>query len=290
MRTILCSLLLGCVLNGMSQNVGIGTTTPTEKLHVAGNINLAGNLRLNGVSGQPGQVVMTNNDGATQWVDMTSYQNYVNFNGISGTWTVPAGVTKIKLQLWGGGGGGCKDAGGGSGGYLTATIPVTPGDVLSYQNGFGGQGSTNTGVNGGNATFTAGTVTFVAEGGGGAQSSGTDMYYGSGGGFSVGGTVFRSWIGINGEAGSVNKLTYFQKSSTEFLKSTSGGDGGNSPFMPNTGGKGRTMVINAATLAYLQVSKTTNGMQPGGGGGGGFDNGSIGVGGNGAWGMTVISY
>ncbi len=290
MRALLSFLFVGCVLNGMAQNVGVGTSSPTEKLHVEGNINLAGNLRLNNVSGQPGQVLMTNSSGSTQWVDMTSYPNYINFTGISGTWTVPAGITKIKLQIWGGGGGGCKDAGGGSGGYLTATITVTPGDVLNWENGFSGQGATSTGVNGGTTSVTAGSLTFFAYGGGGAQASGTNVDYGSGGGFAVGGPVFRSWFGLNGEAGSANRLTYFQRSSTEFLKSTSDGHGGNSPYMPNTGGKGRTMVVNAATLAYVLVTKTTNGMQPGGGGGGGFDNGSIGLGGNGGWGMVLIQY
>ncbi len=290
MRKFITFIFLGLVFNGMAQNVGVGITTPTEKLHVAGNINLAGNLKLNGVTGQSGQVLMTNSSGNTQWTDMTTYENYVNFNGISGNWTVPAGVTKIKVQAWGGGGGGCKDAGGGSGGYITATITVAPGDVLTYTNGGSGAGSTTSGATGGTTSFTVGGIIFYAYGGGGAVASGVNVDYGSGGDFVLSNSTFRSWFGVNGSAGSLNRLEYFQRSATEFLKSTSGGDGGNSPYVANTGGKGRTMVINAATLAYVLVSKTTNGLQPGGGGGGGFDNGSIGVGGNGGFGMTVIQY
>ena len=168
MRSLLFIFLLGCVFDIMAQNVGIGTASPTEKLHVAGNMNLAGNLRLNDVVGQPGQVVMTNSSGTTQWVDLTAYQNYVAFTGISGNWTVPAGVTKIKLQMWGGGGGGCKDAGGGSGGYITATIPVTPGDILPYEIGGSGQGATTTGTDGMSTIFIAAGVSFYAYGGTGA--------------------------------------------------------------------------------------------------------------------------
>jgi hypothetical protein len=290
MRLIFSFLFLGFFMNGVAQNVGIGTASPTEKLHVAGNINLAGNLKLNDLSGQPGQVVVTGTDGTTQWADMMPYQNYVHLTGLNGNWTVPAGVTKIKVQLWGGGGGGCKDAGGGSGGYMTATIPVTPGDVLPYVSGAGGLGATTSGGTGGNTTIAAAGVTFFALGGTGAQSSGGNVDYGSGGGFDISSALFRSWFGVNGEAGSSNRLEYFQSSPTEFLKSTSGGDGGNSPYVPNSGGKGRTMVINASTLAYVLVTKTTPGIQPGGGGGGGFDNGSIGAGGTGGRGSVLIQY
>jgi phage-related tail fiber protein len=69
------------------------------------------------------------------------------FNGIqeftqSGTFTVPAGVTHLLVELWGGGGGGggatfglpvsppclgLGGGGGGAGGYTRAVVPVTPG-------------------------------------------------------------------------------------------------------------------------------------------------------------------
>lgn len=62
------------------------------------------------------------------------------------TFTVPAGVTSIVVSLWGaGGGGGGRDAGytggvGGSGQYVSGTLAVTPGDVLSIQVGGAGGG------------------------------------------------------------------------------------------------------------------------------------------------------
>lgn len=291
MRKLLLVLLLAGFLNSKAQNVGIGTNSPTEKLHVAGNLNLAGNLKVNDVSGQPGQVLMTNNSGGTQWVDMSQYKNFTSLYFASGNWTVPAGVTKILVEIWGGGGGGSKDAGGGSGGYMMAVIPVTPGDVLPYVTGAGGLGSGTTGGDGGNSTFTAAGVTFYAMGGGGAQTSGVSVSYGSGGGYDLTSALFPSYFGINGEAGASSRLEYFQASATVFMKSTSGGNGSNSPNVANTGGKGRAMVQNTSDNSFVLVTKTTPGNQPGGGGGSGFDGGgSIGTGGTGGRGMILVHY
>lgn len=59
-------------------------------------------------------------------------------------WTVPAGVNRVFIQVWGGGGGGgafrCRDIGtpGGAGGYSHGTFTVQPGDILCIQAGRGG--------------------------------------------------------------------------------------------------------------------------------------------------------
>ena len=45
------------------------------------------------------------------------------------SYTVPAGITSITVKMWGAGGG--NDGGGGAGAYLTGTLAVTPGQVLS---------------------------------------------------------------------------------------------------------------------------------------------------------------
>jgi hypothetical protein len=70
------------------------------------------------------------------------------------TFQVPAGITQLYVQLWGGGGGGGSNrcgslgGGGGSGGYVSATIAVVPGEVLQLTIGNGGLGDqTNGGCN-----------------------------------------------------------------------------------------------------------------------------------------------
>ena len=70
----------------------------------------------------------------------------------AGSWTVPPGVTEIQLEAIGGGGGGGGLGGGhqldigfasegGSGAHITlASIPVNPGQVITYFVGGGGEG------------------------------------------------------------------------------------------------------------------------------------------------------
>jgi hypothetical protein len=74
----------------------------------------------------------------------------------SGTWTCPAGVTQIMVQLWGGAGGGGANGGyytgnnnqwycgcggkGGNGGYNMAIIDVIPGNIYTINIGNGGNG------------------------------------------------------------------------------------------------------------------------------------------------------
>lgn len=87
----------------------------------------------------------------------------------SGTsWTVPAGVTRIRVRLVGGGGGGYSTgsnsntiyASAAGGGYCESIMTVTPGNTISLSIGAGGVGSTaNTG---GSGMTAGGTTTFGA--------------------------------------------------------------------------------------------------------------------------------
>lgn len=56
------------------------------------------------------------------------------------TWTPPAGVTSVTLQMWGGGGAGQSDAGSGGGGAFlqTTSIPVQFGKTYNIIVGAGG--------------------------------------------------------------------------------------------------------------------------------------------------------
>lgn len=124
-------------------------------------------------------------------------QETVNIFDTAGshTFTVPAGVTQITVELWGAGGGGggswnhqtiwrrdtASGGGGGGGAHATEVIPVTPGETLdivvgaggvggdSHQDEFGGFncGTTSPGGDGGITRLLRG-VTVLAEVGGGA--------------------------------------------------------------------------------------------------------------------------
>ncbi|MFN4892397.1 MAG: PKD-like domain-containing protein [Bacteroidota bacterium] len=93
----------------------------------------------------------------------------LNYTGAVQTWTVPAGVTSINIEAYGGAGAsgsaGANSATGGVGGKgskTTGTLAVTPGQVLNIYVGGAASGSTggyNGGAPGGNA---------AAGGGGGA--------------------------------------------------------------------------------------------------------------------------
>lgn len=92
----------------------------------------------------------------TQCVLSVYTQGRVQSNGgganpVYCTWTVPASVQRITVQMWGAGGGGgrgCGPAGrgvgvpGGSGGFVQFTAAVTAGDVYCLRAGAGGTGVT----------------------------------------------------------------------------------------------------------------------------------------------------
>jgi hypothetical protein len=93
----------------------------------------------------------------------------------SGSYTVPAGVTKIKVEAWGGGGGTSRPAnqntrgGGGGGAYSRSSFSVTPGASISYVVGAGG---TTSGTNGGDS-YWENTSTLLAKGGSGNTGTST---------------------------------------------------------------------------------------------------------------------
>src|SRR5262245_2816352 len=104
--------------------------------------------------------------------------------GAAQTYTVPAGVTKVNVELFGaqGGSGISVDpidaaAGtGGQGGHTTATIDVTPGETLQVNVGCAGSDAVDVnggagGFNGGADGGTGGHFGFQAGGGGGGGAS-----------------------------------------------------------------------------------------------------------------------
>lgn len=121
-------------------------------------------------------------------------------------WTVPGGVTQIRVTLAGGGGAGgvgvgsnSAAGGGGAGGALRATYNVTGGE--SVQIDMGEAGSTN-GANGEPGTATTVTVGGAsASAGGGGGSSGVGGGFGSIGGAGGGTSVTGAWTIIEARTG-----------------------------------------------------------------------------------------
>jgi len=216
------------------------------------------------------------------------------YTGAPQVFTVPVGITSIKVKVWGAGGGsgygGCAtgySTSGGSGGYVEGVITVTPLQNLEIGVGQGGFIST-TGANadgsldgmGGGAAGGTANSTYGAVGiGGGAsyvESFNTGIYYlVAGGGGGAGGTPNSTGTnsfggaggGATGGAGGVGSVA------------NSNGKGGTA----SAGGAGGTGLTNiGAAGSLLQGGNGGNGGTTncggGGGGGGGYYGGGGGAG------------
>ena len=152
----------------------------------------------------------------------------------AGTFTIPPGVTKLKVTVVGGGGGGCggspsRGNGGGGGGAAIAYLTgVTPGNtILVSAIGAGGAGgaSNETGVTaGGTTSVSSGTQTIstISATGGGVGDAGTSK--GGAGGMGSGGT-----INIKGGGGGAGGDVTGSPGGSSIL-----GGGGNSPLATST--------------------------------------------------------
>lgn len=233
------------------------------------------------------------------------------------TWTAPAGVTSINVQLWGGGGGGAAtgvangSGGGGGGAFTNSTISVVPGTTYTLQVGAGGAKGTGCaaptdGADGTKSWFNDSTTLFANPGTGGKAPLAAPGIGGIGGAASVGAGI-TSYSGGDGSVGGASIV----------LSPGGGGGGGSSAGTSANGVNGDPAVAAAAqTLGggggiappgggyggqgggYNNMNGLLNGVDGAvpGGGGGGAGNGSnpscIGLntdGGNGAHGRVIIT-
>ncbi len=137
----------------------------------------------------------------------------------SGTFTAPAGITHVSVQLWGGGGGSGAyfangvanlasyyGGAGGGGAYVSSVVAVTPGSTYTVKVGAGGEiGNASSSLQqGGNTAFLdtdGATVLLVANGGlGGADGNcGTGCQIGGSGGLPGAASIGRAGLpGANG--------------------------------------------------------------------------------------------
>lgn len=213
-------------------------------------------------------------DGVSKWSTVTPVAGFRNIQAftVSGTFTIPSGVTKVLVEVWGGGGGGggtnvvgASGGGGGGGGYGRGIYDLVPGSAIAVTIGAGGAGggSTATGASGGSSSF--GTLLSCAGGIGGSPYVGGS---GGGGGGSASGANAGSLVGAGGGSG-----VYSGGSSA-----ATGGNGGGPSAGVGGAGDG---TANHGALA-------TPGGTASGGGGGGSSNTTTGAAAAGGAGMVVV--
>lgn len=290
-KYLLLTVLTGTVFSAHTQNVGIGTPTPAEKLDVNGNINVSGTIKANGVDGQPNQVLMKSGGGNLVWGDLADYKNFATFLS-TGTWTVPAGITKVAIELWGGGGGAASAGGGGGGGYILGVFTVTPAAIINFTVGVGGAGTANSVSSGSSGTIskvTIGGFEIDAQGGAGGAYNNAGSYYasGEGGGFYAD-PGFTAFLGKNGQRGTVSKKNYAQAGTSTFYEIGEMGNGGDGANSENTGAKGVYYISAPGVFpasSDIRLTGSNLSRVPGGGGSSYLVNSSPG-----AAGMVVIHY
>ena len=214
----------------------------------------------------------------------------------SGSFTVPAGVTTVRVQAWGGGGGGggvngsnsqSRSGGGGGGGTYTNnnTVTVNPlGSAITVTVGNGGNGGDDNsdGSTGGTSTF-ASTSPVTAVGGNGGQTGDGSPQYGSGGAVRVGvtndggagSTASSSSGGISGAGGGGAGSTGDGGNAS----GTTGGSGGSGGG--GTGANGRTSNGDGTNAANLSA---------GGSGGRSASSSTDRDGGDGFRGQVIVTY
>jgi len=203
---------------GTLDGVNIGTTTATGELIVNNSSDAADGL---GDQGSDGEVLTSAGAGVNPtWSAPSGAWDSMEVFTSTGTWTKPAGVSKVFVKVIGGGGAGASSSndaaagGGGAGGYSEGFVTVT-GNVTVTVGGAGGTssfagsttpqgtgGAAGSSYNGGDGgTGSAGTLNIDGGDGGSIYQTGTGNATGASGGTSFFGGGGKGVSGHAGQAG-----------------------------------------------------------------------------------------
>ena len=270
------ALLTAADASAQRTSLGLGTVATERTVPVSkggtGATSLTANNVLLGNNGNALQVVAPGTSGnvltsdGTTWTSAAAaaggFSNLQVFTS-SGTFTIPSGITKVKVTVVGGGGGGggsdgnINGSGGGGGGAAIEIISgLTPGGTVSVTVGAGGTGVSN------GAGNTGGTSSF------GAYCSAT-------GGSGSGAQANLAGSGGVGSGGNLNIAGQPGQTAEDISTRPSMAGGGT---ILGGGGNGRTTTGANAGGAY------------GGGGGGAWSNSTNTAGGTGAAGVVIVEY
>lgn len=207
----------------------------------------------------------------------------------SGNYTVPVGVTQLKVECFGAGGPGrgyanvaqtTTGAGGGGGAYASSVLTVVPGAIIPFLIGAAGVGNTAAGTAGGDTSWNAGQV--LAKGGGitpsntvggpgGLASASVGDVKFDGGAGGAGGAVLAWGSGSGGSAASQVGVGANGQDGQQTTTSRAGSN----PLGPGYGGVGLVATANANGNAGVWGSggsgaRRTTTTKNGGNGGLGF--------------------
>jgi hypothetical protein len=200
----------------------------------------------------------------------------------TGTYTVPAGVTSITVEAWGGGGKGgtvsivgVTSGGGGGGAYTRKVLTVSPGNIFTATVG---AGSTTTAA-GGDSWFSTNSTVLSKGGNSVANNSAT----GAAGGLAsacIGDISYNGGNGANG-AGILGGGGGSSAGTASNGANASGSTAGSAPSGGGNGGNGNLLSLGGGGTA---------GSAPGGGGGGSFVAVFAQTGGSGGNGKIIVTW
>jgi len=142
-------------------NGGTGRSTQTAYAVICGGTTSTGAQQSIASVGTTGQVLTSNGASALPTFQAATGSAIatmdVKTSGTSATWTIPAGVTKVRITVVGGGGSGSAFGGGGGGGGTAIKVLTVVAGTLTYT--VGGAGASSQVASGTNNTITTVSAT-----------------------------------------------------------------------------------------------------------------------------------